>query len=85
MYKSMLIRCDRYYVPGATGKEVAIFDLHAGTCTLLFLPWFLELITVIAASNIVAKDIFAVTEDSAPVTVMCDPKAVSFSCLSFWT
>jgi len=29
------------------------------------------------ASNIVAKDIYAVTQDSAPVTVMCDPKAIS--------
>jgi hypothetical protein len=78
MHKSMLILCDRYYVPGATGREVVIFDLYAGNGTkLLFLLWFMELIVIIAASNIVAKDIYAVTQDSAPVTVMCDPKAVS--------
>ncbi|KAI0079551.1 pectin lyase-like protein [Panus rudis PR-1116 ss-1] len=49
-----------YFVPGATGKEVAIFDLYPDT-----------------ASNIVAKDIFAVTETGSPVRVMCNSTTIS--------
>ncbi|KAF8886440.1 pectin lyase fold/virulence factor [Gymnopilus junonius] len=48
-----------YSVAGATGKEVAIFDLYPDTAT-----------------NIVAKDILAVTETHAPVAVMCNATTV---------
>ncbi|PPQ69987.1 hypothetical protein CVT26_013275 [Gymnopilus dilepis] len=49
-----------YYVPGATGKEVAIFDLYPQTAT-----------------NILAKNILAVTQTLAPVAVMCNATTVS--------
>jgi len=49
-----------YAVPNATGKEVIIFDVSAGT-----------------EKNLLAKSIFAKTETGAPVTVMCDPSAVT--------
>jgi len=49
-----------YAVSGATGKEVAIFDLYPNT-----------------AVNVVAKDIFSVTETGAPVRVMCNASTIS--------
>ncbi|OBZ68558.1 putative exopolygalacturonase C [Grifola frondosa] len=49
-----------YAVPGATGKEVAIFDLYPDTAT-----------------NVVAKDIFPVTETGAQVRVMCNSTTIS--------
>jgi hypothetical protein len=74
---------DRYYVPGATGKEVAIFDLHANTSALpsprLSSHKKLIIVVIVTASNIIARNISAVTADYAPVAVMCDSKTVSFS------
>ncbi|KAJ3484579.1 hypothetical protein NLI96_g5546 [Meripilus lineatus] len=52
-------RLFRYSVPGATGKEVAIFDLYPNTAT-----------------NVVARDIFPVTETGAPVRVMCNSSTI---------
>jgi len=49
-----------YFVPNATGREVAIFDLYPAT-----------------ASNIVAKDVFAVTETGRKVDVMCNATTVT--------
>ncbi|KAF5384812.1 hypothetical protein D9615_000967 [Tricholomella constricta] len=51
---------DEYYVEGATGQEVAVFDLYPNTAT-----------------NIVTKDIVAVTKTRKPVAVMCDPATIS--------
>lgn len=75
----MNLYVNRYYVPGATGREVVIFDLHANTSTLpsIVCTEDKSVIVVVTASNIVVKDISAVNEDSAPVAVMCDLTTVN--------
>jgi hypothetical protein len=77
-------------VAGSTGKEVAIFDIHPNTGTVAsYRPSFPMVWdeahrrrVVFAVSNIVAKQISVVNSDYSPVTVRCDPTAVSLPCLS---
>jgi hypothetical protein len=40
---------------------------------------------VLTVSNILVKQISVATTDYAPVTVMCNPAAVSLACLTFWS
>lgn len=72
----------RYFVQGATGREVIIFDFHPNTGAYPPLTWILERSSYdrYLATNIVAKDIFATTKSGQPVAVMCDPAAVSLCC-----
>ena len=69
----------RYDVPGATGGEVAILDLHQGTGDVhpsVQGAWNPNLHAHPTAKAIVAKNIRTKTLSGAPVTVMCDPTTV---------
>ena len=72
----------RYAVPGATGKEVIIFDLYpkTGTVSAMFVPSSYLLTPVpplgSIAQNIVARHIVATTVTHSPVRVMCNSTTV---------
>lgn len=71
---------NRYSVPNATGKEVAILDLYPDTGALgsvLCSSSASKSHLLILATNILVKDVFSTTETGAPVAVMCDPTTVS--------
>jgi len=73
-------------VPGATGKEVAIFDLYpnAGAFSSFCPLHTLSLLNYrgdsAPAVNVVAKGIHATTESHSKVAVMCNSTAVSGLC-----
>ena len=67
-----------YAVPGATGKEVIIFDLYPGTgMSFQCQESDRHSIPYAAATNILAKDIIGVTETLSPTRVMCNASTVS--------
>lgn len=71
----------RYAVPGATGKEVIIFDLYPGTGekrSRNSSELDVSDLENLQATNILAKDIFSTTETGARVAVMCNSTTVSF-------